>query len=144
MVVGVGEVCDGVVELLIDVGGLLCCRIATKPKSVGSNVGDGLEVDFLLPEILEVRPCLVGVGAVMPLFVLCAEQSSAEDERHRSIDDAAVGHRLAREDGVDDDVVDLLLEVLPAVLERPWHLQQFFVVGTFFFVGVAILLEEVG
>ena len=69
MVVGVGEVCAGVVELLIDVRTLLRGCAVAETKSVGTDVGDGLEVDLLLPKILEVRPRLVVVGAFVPLFV---------------------------------------------------------------------------
>ena len=76
MVVGIGKICDGVVELLIDVGAVFCGCIAAETKSMGADFGDGLEVDLLLPEILGVRTRLVAVGAFMPLFVLHAEQSS--------------------------------------------------------------------
>ena len=69
---------DGVVELVFDVGAWLFGCVAAETKCLGVEVGVGLEFDLRLPKLLEVRPCLLLVGALVPLFVLRSEQSSLD------------------------------------------------------------------
>ena len=85
VVVGVGEVGDGVCVLRICIGRLLFIRIAAVSKLAGVEACVCFQFDFCLPEVLEVIPCLLVVGAFMPLFVLVGKEACLPDDTDRGV-----------------------------------------------------------
>ena len=77
-------------------------------------------------------------SAFMPLLILIAEQTCLAEDGDGDINQLKVWDLLARKDGVDEAVVDLLLEAFISVLEGPVSLHGLLVIMAFVFIGGSI------
>ena len=71
MVVGIGEICDRVVELLIDFGALFLSCVSAKTKRVCTDIGDVLRLIFAFQNSLKCAHVLSRWGVHATVCIAC-------------------------------------------------------------------------